>query len=295
MKLRNIISYALLTLSVVMSSCSKDEDKSPVIKITGNGQQTKELYVSAGANIDVAIEINTQSPLDRIEVYRRDGIEAQAQKVETFEKRLNQLEGNTFSKTYSVSGIADDVSYSVFAIDEEGNYSTALIHLIMDVQAYKSLMIYDAKADGLTRSFCDTKNGKVLHYKVIEIDLKNLDFGFVYMEGNTDMLAAFISIDEYHKAAMYPQLSGVGSASFRKAVSADYKDAAGLKTLYDGGSEFSAVSGYKSTATKLADGDLVAIKNVHGKYALIEVLKVERASGLDTNNQTLTFNLYVQR
>jgi hypothetical protein len=279
----NILFVAII-ISLILLGCDKhDDDSTPLINVTYNGLPEKDILLAKGSTGTIQFEVNSSTAFERIEIYQRNEISGKPQLIET----VKTFEGLHYSKSIAINALTTDVSYSMFVLDADGNYSNAQINLLLDVQEFYNVTLTAPDKVGITKTFFSSKNGTPLHYAVLNTDVKNLDFGFVRDAANNTLGGAFISVDEYHKSGNYAQIAGVGAVSFKKASGALYNSSADIKNLFDQGQSFAAVTGYTSIAPNLVKGDVVAMKNVHGKYVLIKITDLTAIS--------VKFDAFVQR
>jgi len=294
----NRLIICLLILLVTAISCTKDDESGPVIKGYLNGAEVKEIKITKGTTFTFKYEIEASSNLTKVEVFVRRGIGllTDTQLFLRKEAVAGDLEGNT----YSVEGTliaTTDVMVSIGAIDSQGNISILQLNAIMDISEFVDLSMGDAKADGTSKSFCNAQYGLNLFIANARADLKAIDFGFAYLEADVNAKACLISFSEYSKVGTYAITNATNVTTFRKATSYTYAKAADLEAAYSSGTAYAALSGYTAgmVASNIQLNDVIAFKTQAGKYGLILVTGLDRKTEAATNEQTIKYNLVVQK
>ena len=118
---RFITIFGFMLLCLNMVSCTKDENPAPTVKGYLNGVEVKEIKVTMGTSVKFKYEIQSSSPLSKVEVFVRKGIglATDSQLFLRKEVATGDLEGNT----YTVEGTlvaTTDLMISVGVIDVDG-------------------------------------------------------------------------------------------------------------------------------------------------------------------------------
>lgn len=294
----NRLIIGLLILLVTAMSCTKDEDSDPVIKGYLNGTEVKEIKITKGTTFTFKYEVAASSNLTKVEVFVRRGIGllTDTQLFLRKESVTGDLEGNTFSVEGTLTATTD-VMVSIGAIDSEGNISVLQLNAIMDISEFADLSMGDAKADGTSKSFCNAQYGLNLFIANARADLNGIDFGFAYFEADVAAKACLISFNEYSKVGTYAINNATNVTTFKKATSYTYTKAADLEAAFNGGTAYAALTGYTAglVASNIQLNDVIAFKTQAGKYGLIQVTGLDRKTESALNEQTIKYNLVVQK
>jgi len=170
--------------------------------------------------------------------------------------------------------------------------------VVLDVKEFDNVTLGDAKLDGSSKTFFDTRFGLPLSVSYSVAEPSAIDFGFIYMENNASVKASFVSFSDFKKTATYPVIGAQNNITrFKKAASMVYSDAASLKLAYDQGSVYPSVLDIEAgrVAPDIAVNDVIAFQTQKGKYGLIEVMAIDRKGEASNNEQTIRFKLAVQR
>jgi hypothetical protein len=186
---------------------------------------------------------------------------------------------------------------SVGAIDSEGKNTILQLNALVDVSEFDDLILMDAMADGTSKTFCSTKYGLLLFAANTAADPAAIDFGFIYMESNTNVKASLVSFSDFSKTATYPLIGANTVTLFKKALAYTNLDATSVQQAFTSGSDFPSVLGIDAgkAAVNLKDNDVIAFKTQQGKYGLILVKTVDRKSEAASNQQTVKIKMVVQK
>jgi len=292
---RNTILELILLLMLFCWSCEKEKSAGPIILSTINDQAVSEITVSKNSAVTVKFDVIASNDIAKVEIYSRNrrGIPL---KIDSYEKILNQVEGKLFNKSYVVNAL-NDVSYSIYVIDVDGNYESGQVDLLMDISEFDDKILYDAKLDGSSLTFFNTKYGLPLSVSYTTSDPASIDFGFIYMESNVNVKASLVSFSDFGKTATYPIVGTNNLTIFKRVQTFSYTDLASLKLAFDTGSDFSSVLGIEigKIAMNLKDGDVISFKTEQGKYGLILVKTIDRKGEANKNEQTIKLKMVVQK
>lgn len=287
----------LLSLIVLLgTSCTKDEDVPVVISATVNGQEASNLTTTKNSTVTINFNVVAPAAIDKIEISSRS-LRGTPIIIESFQKYLNQIEGNTFTKSYEITAI-NDFSYSIYVIDVNGNYSGAQVDVLLDISEFDNVTLGDAKLDGASKTFFDTRFGLPLSVSYSVAEPAAIDFGFIYMENNASVKASFVSFSDFAKTATYPVIGDQNNITqFKKAAAMVYTDAASLKQAFDSGSAYPSILGIEAgrAVPNIAVNDVIAFKTQRGKYGLIQIKAIDRKGEANKNEQTIGFKLAVQK
>lgn len=289
---------ALLLLCLGAGSCSKDENSGPTVKGYLNGTEAKEIKVTLGTTVKFKYEIQASSNLTKVEVFVRKGI-GLATDSQLF-LRKEAATGDLTGNTYTVEGTliaTTDLMISVGAIDSEGKNTILQLNALVDVSEFDDLILMDAMADGTSKTFCSTKYGLLLFAANTAADPAAIDFGFIYMESNTNVKASLVSFSDFSKTATYPLIGANTVTLFKKALAYTNLDATSVQQAFTSGTDFPSVLGIDAgkAAVNLKDNDVIAFKTQQGKYGLILVKTVDRKSEAASNQQTVKIKMVVQK
>lgn len=291
-----IVGVLLLYFGTV--SCNKEENAAPTIKGYLNGTEVKEIKVTVGTTVTFKYEINSTSNLSKVEVFVRKGIglATDSQLFLRKEAATGDLEGNTYTVEGSLVATTD-LMISVGALDSEGNITILQLNALVEVSEFDDLIMMDAMADGTSKTFCSTQYGLLLFAANTAADPAAIDFGFIYMESNTNVKASLVSFSDFGKTATYPLVGANNVTTFKRALAYTNTDAASLQQAYSSGTDFPSVLGIDAgkAAPNLKDGDVIAFKTQQGKYGLILVKTIDRKSEAASNQQTFKMKLAVQK
>lgn len=290
-----IIGILFLYLGFV--SCEK-ESSAPTVKGYLNGTEVSEIVVTLGTTVNFKYEIQSTSNLTKVEVFVRKGIglDTDSQLFLRQEAATGDLDGNSLIVEGSLIA-STDLMISIGAINSEGKITILQLNAILDVSKFNNLVMMDAKPDGTSKSFCDSQYGLNLFFANTKADPAAIDFGFAYLEADATAKACLISFSEYSKVGTYTLQGATNGTSFKKAASYTYTKAADLKTAFDNGTNFVAPTGYTTglVASNLQNNDVIAFKTQTSKYGLILVTAIDRKAEAANSEQTIKFNLVVQK
>jgi hypothetical protein len=291
-----IFGFMLLCLSMV--NCTKDENPAPTVKGYLNGVEVKEIKITLGTSVKFKYEIQSSSPLSKVEVFVRKGIglATDSQLFLRKEAATGDLEGNT----YSVEGTlvaTTDLMISVGAIDVEGKNTILQLNALLEVSEFDDLLMMDAMADGTSKTFCSTQYGLLLFAANTAADPAAIDFGYIYMESNLNVRASLVSFSDFAKTATYPIVGANNITLFKKALAYTNADAASLQSAFTSATDYPSILGIEAgkAAVNLNDNDVIAFKTQKGKYGLILVKTIDRKNGASSNQQTIKLKMVVQK
>ncbi len=295
---QNFFIVYILVLIMAVAACTGDENPAPVIRGYLNGTEVKEIKITKGAVVNFKYEIQAASNLMKVEVFVRRGIGlgTDTQVFLRKEAATGDLEGKTYTAQGTVTATTD-VMISANAIDNDGNITVLQLNAIMDISEFVDLSMDDARADGTSKSFCNTQFGLNLFVANARADLKAIDFGFAYLETDVNARACLISFNEYQKVGTYTINNASNVTTFKKAGAYTYAKAADLEAAYKSGTDYVVPAGYTSglVASNIQQNDVIAFKTQSGKYGLIQVTALDRKNEAVTNQQTIKYNLVVQK
>lgn len=293
------LSFNILILSLLFSvtGCEKEDTSGPTIKGFLNGTEVKEIKVTAGVTINFKYEIQSSSPLSKVEVFVRKGIGlgTDSQLFTRKEAAAGDLEGNSYTVEGSLVATTD-MMISAGAIDVDGNITVLQLNALLDVSEFDDLILMDAKADGTSKTFCNTQYGLLLFAANTAADPAAIDFGYIYMESKADVKASLVSFGDFGKTGTYPMIGTNNVTQFKKAQAYDNTNAA-IEAAFSSGTNYPSVLGIEAgrAATNLKDGDVIAFKTQQGKSGLILVKTVDRKSEAASSEQTIKIKMVVQK
>jgi hypothetical protein len=287
----------ILFLLFSVAGCDKEDSSGPSIKGFLNGTEVKEIKVTAGTTVNFKYEIQSSSPLSKVEVFVRTGIGlgTDSQLFTRKEAVAGDLEGNSYTVEGTLTATTD-LMISAGAIDADGNITTLQLNALLDVSEFDDLILMDAKANGTSKTFCNTQYGLLLFAANTAADPAAVDFGFIYMESTADVKASLVSFSDFGKTGTYPVVGAKNVTQFKKAQAYGNTNAA-IQAAFASGTNYPSVLGIEAgrAATNLKDGDVIAFKTQQGKSGLILVKTVDRKNEAASSEQTIKFKMVVQK
>ena len=313
---RFILPLLALALLCTFTSCNKNEDDGPYVRGTVNllGDYAKDNHSITMTRKDVAVyrfDIQARgSDLRKIELwqYKGTGINAQQPlKLNTWEYPAVIL-GRDFTIDSSTLGSdmvdGQDVQYSVYAEDMDGNYTSLRLQVFVDIFAYSLTgeALYTGSTDATSRTFLNLQSGRRLVAANTISDPEGIDLGFAWLGSSpaaNPAQACLVSFDQYWKTGIYNMFANEknGWVKFRKVTmtGAEFGNialtASNLKTLYDNATVIVPPdkSGFEQAderiAPNLAVGDVLALTTRNGRYGLIRITNVNSANKGSENVQ----------
>lgn len=308
----------LLDLSVLLSflfimGCSEEDNTPPSITAfaTELGQPAagEQVLLTVGSDAEFGFNVQSEAEIKMIEIWKFEGMgitESEPIKELSLEYP-SVIIGNSYSFTDTIEDLETDVRYSIYVQDMNDSYSSAYVNLFLDVTRYSGSLT-DGSVDGTTPTFYNIESGRSLYVANTIGDPKGIDFGFSYLESDTTMEACLVSFNEYYKVGNYAMVvnDNNNSTIFKdaSAISASFvsiydavENASQLKTYFDDAVELEAVYDVASgnIAADLELDDIIAFQAEDGRYGLIQVTDVDRKSGSLRNDQTISFDIIVEK
>ena len=313
--LKLILPLFALT-ALLFTSCSKEDADGPYVRGTVNllGDYVKDQHSLTMTRRDVAIyRFDMQargSDLRKVELWQYVGTGITAKepvKLYTWEYPVTVL-GRTFTIDSSTLGAdvvsGEDVQYSVYVEDMEGNFTSFRLQIFVDVFAYSltSEALYTGSADATSRTFLNLQSGRRFVAGNTIADPAGMDLGFAWL-GSLPVAApaeaCLVSFDQYWKTGIYNMFANEknGWVKFRKTnmLPAQFGDvslsACDLKTIYDDASVIVPPAGLgfvqvdARIAPNLAVGDVLALTTRNERYGLILITNIDTANKGSENVQ----------
>lgn len=294
-----LYSIIVLFLSFGMVSCNTEENLVPSIKGYLNGSEVKQIMVAKGDTVNYKYKIKASSNLTKVELYVRSGIGLNTESRLVLQKTAEA--GDLIGDTCTIEGSlvdSTDLMIYVNALDSEGKFTFLQLNALMDISEFNDLSMMDAMEDGTSASFCDSQYGLTLYAANTAADPSAIDFGFIYMESNVNVRACLVSFSDFGKTCSYPIVGSNNVTVFKRASEYNAQtNATQLKQSFDSGTDFSSVLGITAgeAAVNLNAGDVIAFKTHLGKYGNILIKSIDRKGEASGNQQTITFNMIVQK
>ncbi|MFZ4726726.1 MAG: hypothetical protein ACOYMD_14930 [Paludibacter sp.] len=310
----NKIKFFLILLPIFgWVGCSQVAVDNPIVITTGIAKKGKVLdntqkLFQLGDTVVYKFEVTSPNGISKIEFSNYQGVGVN-QQAPVILSKVENLNGTTWTLVDTIKNIQDDVRYSIYVEDNNRQYKTQQINCYLDVSRFMAIVLYDGLINGTSKTFINLESGRTFFVANTISDPAAMDFGFAYLEAHSQVLACFVSFDEYWNTGNYPSVVnnlnqpitfkkwGVGT-TVNTWIKANVKNSADLKAKYD------AAANYPSVAPLLPDGkaalnikakDVISFKTADGRYGLIQVTYVNPRSGSTANNQTLTFSLVVDK
>lgn len=280
---------------LIVPACDDSVEQKPTVNIYINNTLKSDTTVTKNTSVELKFVATSQNEIERVELYRRDRRQLPVL-MQSFEKRLNEVNGTKFEKTLLVD-ILDETSYSIFVIDTRNAFQSAQVDIMTDIREYSNLTLYDARPDGSSKSFLNANNGVEVPVSYTKTDPEAIDFGFIYKEMSTDIKAAFVSFSDFHKTLVYPMLGNGVVTTFRKTNSFNYTSSQSLQEIYESAQSFSGKMEVSESkiAYNLQTGDIISFKTHTGQYGLINILGIDRKAESEKNEQSINFDVVIQR
>jgi len=310
----NKIRFFLILLPVFgWIGCSEVAVDNPIVITAGiakKGQvlDNTEKRFQLGDTIVYKFEVTSPNGISKIEFSNFQGVGIN-QQAPVILSKVEGLNGTTWTLVDTIKNIQDDIRYSIYVEDNNRQYKTQQINAYMDVSRFMAIVLYDGLINGTSKTFINLESGRTFFVANTINDPAAMDFGFAYLEAQSQVLACFVSFDDYWYTGNYPSVINNlnrpilfkkwGTATTVNTwIKANVKNSADLKAKYD------AAVNYPSVAPLLPDGkvalnikakDVISFKTADGRYGLIQVTYVNPRSGSTANNQTLTFSMVVDK
>ena len=310
----NKIRFFLILLPVFgWIGCSEVAVDNPIVITAGiakKGQvlDNTEKRFQLGDTIVYKFEVTSPNGISKIEFSNFQGVGIN-QQAPVILSKVEGLNGTTWTLVDTIKNIQDDIRYSIYVEDNNRQFKTQQINAYLDVSRFMAIVLYDGLINGTSKTFINLESGRTFFVANTINDPAAIDFGFAYLEAQSQVLACFVSFDDYWYTGNYPSVVnnlnqpisfkkwGIGT-TVNTWIKANVKNSADLKAKYD------AAVNYPSVAPVLPDGkaalnikarDVISFKTADGRYGLIQVTYVNPRSGSVANNQTLTFSMVVDK
>lgn len=309
--MNKIITYILTLCCLVFASCEDSNDNGNITvtaTIVKSGEQPvdgmHELYFDRGDNVEYRFKVSAPNGIKKIELseFKGVGINQSAPIiVNTFED-MDQIE---WEYTGTVTGITNDIRFSIYVQDTQGNYTTIRVSAMLRLTCYLSpVILYDGLKDATSKTFLNLETGRTFSLGQTTIDPENMDLGFAYIEQNAQLKACLVSMDSYWLTGVYPMVANKlnPSTEFRKVAVAQIPIEAfvtkvnELQSIFDTATPYDAVEGFDAgkIASGIQSGDVIAFKNRHGAIGLIEVTALDNKGEASNNTQEMRFKIIIE-
>ncbi|MFZ4726909.1 MAG: hypothetical protein ACOYMD_15855, partial [Paludibacter sp.] len=260
----NKIKFFLILLPVFgWIGCSEVAVDNPIVITAGiakKGQvlDNTEKRFQLGDTIVYKFEVTSPNGISKIEFSNFQGV-GMNQQAPVILSKVENLNGTTWTLVDTIKNIQDDVRYSIYVEDNNRQFKTQQINCYLDVSRFMAIVLYDGLINGTSKTFINLESGRTFFVANTISDPAAMDFGFAYLEAHSQVLACFVSFDEYWNTGNYPSVVnnlnqpvtfkkwGVGT-TVNTWIKANVKNSADLKAKYD------AASNYPSVMPILPDG-----------------------------------------
>jgi hypothetical protein len=311
MKKFKILILVLVLTAFEIGGCTDEYNTTPTIsaKIFEIGKEgnADQVMVPVGTGIVYKFSIESNVGLKKVELWQKTGIGVNAiepKNVKTWNV-ADFVNKNKIEISDTIESLSSDVQYSVYVQDLNDNYETTKVNGFLDVMLY-SQKLTDGSEAGTSPTFLNIESG--LNYYIANTigDPTGMDLGFSYME-NTTYEACLVAFDEYYKTGNYGMVVNNlnPTITFRDATRLmtktnfgdEVKVASDLKTFYDKAQLYPNILSFTSgkIAFALKNNDVIAFLTEDGRYGLLKVNNIERKDESVSNNQTISFNVIVDK
>ena len=310
----NKIRFFLILLPLfILMGCSEIDVENPIVITSGIAKKGQvlddaEKRFQLGDTVVYKFEVTSPNGISKIEFSNFQGVGVN-QKAPVILSKIENVNGTTWTLVDTIKNIQDDVRYSIYIEDNNRQFKTKQINIFLDISRFMAVVLYDGLINGTSKTFINVESGRTFFVANTISDPTAMDFGFAYLEAQSQVLACFVSFDDYWNTGNYPSVVNTLNQplSFKKWgtattvntwIKANVKNSADLKAKYE------AAANYPSVAPVLPDGkaavnikakDVISFKTADGRYGLIQVTYVNPRSGSTANNQTLTFSMVVDK
>jgi hypothetical protein len=294
--------------------CEKDEVATmPVISATasvlGQAGTADEVQVTVGSDVVYEFEVQSEVEIKKIEIWRYQGTDV-SKSEPTLELIMEYPAveiGTTYSVKDTIEALDTDVRYSIYVQDMNDSYNSAQVNLFLDVSRY-SVSLTDGMSNGSSPTFLNVESGRSLYVGNTISDPTGIDFGFAYLESEATVRACLVSFNEYYKTGNYAMVVNENNNStlFKdaSAISGSFahiydavENASQLTDYYNDATDLTAPLDFANgnIATDLAAGNMISFKTDDGRYGLIQITAVDDKAGSLSNDQTVSFDVIVQK
>ncbi len=313
-KIKLLLNTSLLLFTLFFLGCEENESRMvPIISATaselGTSGTNHEVQVPVGTDVVYEFEVLSETEIKKIEIWCYEGTDVS--KSEPIIQLLLEYPSVNIGSSYSfkdtIKALDTDVRYSIYVQDMYDSYSSAQVNLFIDVTRY-SVTLTDGMFDGTSPTFLNVESGRSLYVANTISDPKGIDFGFAYLESEPTVKACIVSFNEYYKTGNYAMVVNENNNT------TVFKDASAIVAetthIYDAVEYASQLADYFADASDLpsalaftagqvaADlmpGDIIAFKTEDSRYGLIQVTDVDDKEGSLSNDQTISFDVIVQK
>jgi hypothetical protein len=313
-KLTLLLNISLILGTLSFMGCEKDEITTmPVISATasllGQAGTADEVQVTVGSDVVYEFEVQSEAEIKKIEIWRYQGTDINKSEptLEVIMEYPAVEIGTTYSVKDTIEALDTDVRYSIYVQDMNDAYTSAQVNLFLDVTRY-SVSLTDGMSNGSSPTFLNVESGRALYVGNTISDPVGIDLGFAYLEGQETVKACLVSFDEYYKTGNYATVVNDNNNSTL------FKDASAISGsfahIYDAVANASQLTGYYSNAADistpldfangsiaadLAADNMIAFVTDDGRHGLIQITAVDDKSGSLSNDQTISFDVIVQK
>tara|TARA_R110002050_G_scaffold300670_1_gene471428 strand:+ start:16945 stop:17898 length:954 start_codon:yes stop_codon:yes gene_type:complete len=313
-KIKLILNTSLFLFTLFFFGCEETESTMvPIISATANelgaSGTDNEVQVTVGTDVVYEFDVQAETEIKKIEIWRYQGSDV-SKSEPTIDLLLEYPSvniGSSYSFKDTVEALDVDVRYSIYVQDMYDSYNSAQVNLFIDVTRY-STSLTDGMFDGSSPTFLNVESGRTLYVANTISDPAGIDFGFAYFESESTVKACLVSFNEYYKTGNYAMVVNENNNTtvFKdaSAISEDYthiydavENASQLSDYFAEASDLPSALDFTSgqVAPDLLSGDIIAFKTEDSRYGLIQVTAVDDKAGSLSNDQTISFDVIVQK
>ena len=314
MKLNKTIVLILLPAVLALAGCKKELIDNPititaVIAKQGQPLDDSQKQFQLGDTVVYMFQVSSPNGISKIEFSNYEGV-GENRKAPVVLSKVENLSGTTWTLADTIKGIQNDIRFSVYVEDLNRQYQTKQINAYLDVTRYLAETLYDGLANGTSKTFVNVESGRTFFIANTIGDPAGIDFGFAYLESQSQVLACLVSFDAYWYTGNYSMVANSlnPSVTFKKSIAATItsttwikdkvKKASDLKTFYDAATAYPTVLPLfpdEKVALNIKARDVIAFKTADGRYGLIQVTAVDAKSGTAANTQKISFAMVVDK
>ncbi len=313
-KMKLLLNTSVFLCTLFLFGCEESESTlaptilAAVYKLEAPGTE-KEVKVPVGTDLVYEFDVQAASEIKKIEIWRFEGIGISGSEptIDLLLEYPSDKIGESYSFKDTVEALDIDVRYSIYVQDIYDSYSSEQVNLFLDVTRY-STGLTDGMFDATSPTFLNVESGRPLYVANTISDPKGIDFGYAYLESEPDVKACFVSFSEYYKTRNYAMVvnDNNNTTVFKdaSAINLEYthiydavENAAQLKNYFVEATDLPPVLDFTAgqVAPVLKTGDIIAFKTEDDRYGLIQVTAIDDKAGSISNDQTIEFDIIVQK
>lgn len=288
---------AVVAVSSVFVSCSKEEKDPPTITVNLNGTDKIEIEVNANQDVTARIDFNAEAEIKQIDIDEVNGTNLSGYpKTSGFDSKTRHQATVTIPARVNTS-VDAEVKLNVKVTDKDDKSANRQITIKFkkvagNIDKWLNKSLGSLSHTGSANSACASIDGTT--YAVVGISTTNqAKVDFIYFNGSSNPFALAAPTN-----SSVGTLSNVSSWSTKNAtklaklasITASQFDACENDELITTNVTSTAVSA--DIVTSLAAGNIVGFITASGKKGLIKVISTNTSSDA---NQSVTIDIKVQR